>query len=140
MKRLSRVLLLFDMNFLRILLICTISIGFALNSPSHFQIEQLITDESVVLGEIITNYLVKYFSSKQIYVAIVLAPSKYDQFNFQEDLFVNLFDDPQLSEFGSSNLDRLDNTIRKFRNAFNMILIDDSESLRWVQLLIQFHF
>ena len=118
------------MNFLRILLICTISIGFALSSRSHFEIEQSNTDESVILGEIITNYLIKYFSDKQIYVSIVLAPSKFDKFNFQEDFFVNLFDNPQLTEFAFSNLDSLDNTVQDHRNAFNMIFVDDSESLR----------
>lgn len=118
------------MNFLRILIICTISIGFTLSSCNDFEIEQSNTDESVILGEIITNYLIKYFSDEQIYVSIVLAPSNFDQFNFQEDLFVNLFDNPKLTEFASNTLDRLDNTVQDHRNTFNMILVDDSESLR----------
>lgn len=118
------------MNLFRYLLICATSIGFILSSRSYFEIEQSNTDDSVILGEIVTNYLIKYFRDEQIYVSIVLPPSKYDQFNFQEDLFVNLFDSPQLTEFASSTLERLDNTVQDHRNAFNMILIDDSESLR----------
>lgn len=117
------------MNIFRIFLLCSISIGFALNSPENFEIEQSDTDESVILGEVITNYLIKYFSGVQMFVTIILGPSKIDQSNFQEDLFVNLFDDPQLAEFTSSTLDKLDNEVRDHRNAFNLILVDDSISL-----------
>lgn len=117
------------MNFFRILFICTISIGVALRSHDNFKIEQSDTDESVILGEIITNYLIKYFSDEQIFVSIVLAPSKTDQSDFQEDLFVNLFDNPQLTEFAASTSDGLDCEVRDRRNAFNLILVDDSKSL-----------
>lgn len=97
--------------------------------PSHFRIEQSDTEESVVLGEIITNYLIKYFSEDQIFVSIILLPSKKDRNNFEEDFFANLFDNPALTEFAHSTLNKLDNTIRGHRNAFNIIIVDGSESL-----------
>lgn len=97
--------------------------------PSSFRIEQSESDESVILGEIITNYLIKYCSEDEIFISIIFSPSERDQNNFEDDLFVNLFDDPALTEFAHNALDKLDNTIRDHRNAFNIIFVDSSKSL-----------
>lgn len=115
------------MHFCRILFICFVWIGFALHMSDNFEVKQSDMDESVILGEIITNFLIKYFSDEKIFISIVLAPSNMNQYNFQGDLFVELFDDPTLTEFAASILDRLDNEVRDHRNAFNLIFVDDSK-------------
>lgn len=117
------------MKICRILIFCSISIGFATHRHNNFEITQSDTDKSVILGEIITHYLINYFSEEQIFIFIVLVASKIDQRNFFEDLFVNLFDDLEFTGFASSTFDRLDNAIHDHRNAFNLILADNSQSL-----------
>lgn len=97
-------------------------------SSYNFVINQSISDESVILGEIITNYLVKYFSDDRVFVSIIFAPLKTQRNHFKEDFLLNLFDDPALNKFDHDILDRLDTSIH-YRHAFNIILIDDSKSL-----------
>lgn len=112
--------------FLSFFILCT---GWAMALSRNFRIEQSDTEESVVLGEIITNYLIKYFSEDQIFVSIILTRSEKDQNNFEDDFFANLFDVPAMTEFAHNTLDKLDNTIRDHRNAFNIIIVDGSKSL-----------
>lgn len=124
-----RQLKLLAMDLKRVLFLFLLCIKLSIALPSVFEIEQSQSDESVVLGEIITNYLIKYLSEDQIFVSIILPPSEKDPRNFEDDLFANLFDDPTLTQFAHNTLDELDYTIRGHRNAFNIILIDDSKSL-----------
>lgn len=100
-------------------------------SDYNFVIYQSISDESVILGEIITNYLVKYFSDDRVFVSIIFAPLKKQRNHFKEDFLLNLFDDPALTKFDHNILDRLD-TSTHYRHSFNIILIDDSKSLLYV--------
>ncbi|XP_055298675.1 uncharacterized protein LOC129566616, partial [Sitodiplosis mosellana] len=87
------------------------------------------SDESVILGEIISNYLIKYLSEDQIFVSIIFTPSERDQTNFENDFFVNLFDDPALTEFDHNVFNKLNDIIGDNRNAFNIILVDGSKRL-----------
>lgn len=115
-------------------LVCLACAGLAIASLDNFEIEQPDSDGSVVLSVIITNYLLKYLSEDQIFVSIIFSTDfhtafEQDQPNFEHDFFVNLFDDPALTEFAHNTLNDLDNTIRDHRNSFNIILIDSSKSL-----------
>lgn len=116
------------MNFC-ILLFLTFTSGFAFITHNHFEIEQSKSDDSVILSEIISNYLTKYFRGSKIFIMIILAPSENDHRNFQEDFFGHLFENAVSNEFSSISLDRLDNAIHEHRNAFNIIFVDDSKSL-----------
>lgn len=102
--------------------------SFALNSYNNFDIEQSKSDESVILGEILTNFFIKYISDEQIFIAIILEPLQKEQ-NFQQDLFVNLFDNAALTKFAFSISYALDEVIRGHRNAFNLILIENTKVL-----------
>lgn len=113
-------------NHLIAILFC---VAFATSSQHSFVIDQSATDESVVLGEILTNYFIKYFSDEQIFISIILPPSKKAKNHFSSDFFVELFDDPALAEFAYSTLDRLDDSIRDHRRSFNLIITDDWNSL-----------
>lgn len=118
------------MNFGIISILFVLYVSFVLGSRDNFVIEQSVSDETVILGEIITNYLIKYFSDAQIFVSFILAPSQNNQMDgLEEDFFENLFDDPILTKFACNILDKLDMAIHDHRNAFHMILIDDSKSL-----------
>lgn len=96
----------------------------------NFVIEQSSTDDSFILSEIITNFLLKYFSNEQIFISIVASPSQESNGLFQSDFFENLFDDPALEEFPYNILQQLDDSVYDYRNAFNIILIDSHETLK----------
>lgn len=99
---------------------------------NKFIIDQPKTDKSVVLGEILTNFLIKYFSDDQIFVSIIFTAAQeleLEQKYFLNDLFQNLFDDPILTQFDHNAVEKLDHSIRGKRNSFNLILINVRESL-----------
>lgn len=96
----------------------------------EFVIEQSSTDDSFILSEIITNFLLKYFSNEKIFISIVASPSQDSHDLFQSDFFENLFDDPALEEFPYNILQQLDDSVYDYRNAFNIILIDSHETLK----------
>lgn len=93
------------------------------------EIEQSTTDESVVLGEIVTKFLIKYFSEETIFISVVLGPPKRCGFHFQDDFFNELFDNPTLAAFPHDVLDGIDQTALDKRNAFNLLVVEDSKSL-----------
>lgn len=118
------------MNFQLLTLLFIIYVSLVLSSHNNFKIEQSVSDESVILGGIITNYLIKYFSDEQIFISFILESSQSNQMNdFEEDFFENLFDDPVLTGFAYNILEKLDNEIHGHRSAFHLILIDNSKSL-----------
>lgn len=114
--------------------------SFALNSYEPFHIELSKSNKKVILSEILTNFLIKYFSDKDIFVTIILEPLHEEQQCFQQDLFVDLFDNPALTEFAYSILDQLDSAIRDHRNAFNLIIIENNNGLTCVFFLFFFFF
>lgn len=95
----------------------------------NFEIETRVGDNSVVLSSIISNFLIKYFGGERIFVSLILSSSRKEQYYFEEDFFNDLFDDPVLKEFAYNVLDKLDETIHTQRNAFNLIIVDDCQTL-----------
>lgn len=111
-----------------ILLAFSFCVAFVTSSQHKFAIDQT-TKESVILGEILSNYFIKYLSDDKIFVSIILPPSKKTKTHFLGDFFEELFDNPALSKFAYNTLDKLDDSIRDRRQAFNLILTDDWDSL-----------
>lgn len=111
------------------LLSISLCAAFATSAKNDFVIDPYAKDESVILGEILTNFFKKYLSDDQIFVSIILPPSQKVQNYFLSDFFVELFDDPALDEFSFSTLNKLDDFIHDHRRAFNLILTDDWDSL-----------
>lgn len=91
-------------------------------------LNQPVDDESVVLKQIITNFFTKYFSDDQIFVSLIILPSKRDQ---NRDFFYSLFNNNQASaEFSYNILDKLHHTTQDNRNSLNLFVIDDSKQLQ----------
>lgn len=90
-----------------------------------FPIQQTKSDSSKILSEIISNYIDKFFSEDQFFVSIILKSSKNDH-QFEEDFFVQLFNDLNHTEFAHNIIDQLENETYDNMNAFNLILVDDS--------------
>lgn len=117
------------MNLHIILTILLSSITFALSTPSAFDINQSTTNGSIILKNILTNYLRKYFSDEKMFVSIII-PSVNKQWNTSEaDFFDNLFNDSILTDFSYNVLDTLNGSVCDNKNAFNLILVDDIKSL-----------
>lgn len=102
--------------------------GFALDLYKNVDMDHLELGKSVILGKIISNFLIRYFDDDQIFISIVLASSSKHRRYFHGDLFIKLFDDPVLKKFASNTMYKLDDAIHEHRNAFNLLLVDDSES------------
>lgn len=117
------------MNIQTILFIFILRMKFTV-APNKFGIQQSLTDDSFILSEILTNFLLKYFSDEQIFISIIVSPSQVSHSLFQSDFFENLFDEPALSEFPYNILEQLDESVDDHRNAFNLILIDNHEMLK----------
>lgn len=100
------------------------------SNNDHFPIEHSVESDSFILSEIITNYLLTYFTNQEIYVSIILPPSSQgNESLFQADFFETFFDDAVLIEFAYNMLHRLDIKPR-LRVAFNLLLMDNRESLQ----------
>lgn len=107
-----------------------IIICIAMVSSRNFIQNQTEIEKSVVLSEIIFNYLTKYVSDDRFFVSIVCPSFKEQQLHFLHDFFVNLFNASTLSDFAHSVSDELYSTIRGRRRAFNLIMIDEYETLQ----------
>lgn len=98
-------------------------------SLNGISIERPKTSNAIILSEIITNYVVKYFSKEKYSVTLVLKSLKNDEFHFEEEFFDHLFNQLDQAEFSHNIIDKLDNTTYDNRNALNLILVDDCDSL-----------
>lgn len=118
----------YTMNLMKIFIIITITN--AIVTSRNFILNQSRIDKSVILSEIITNYLTKYFSGDDIFVSIIYPSFKEQRSHFRHDLFDNLFNTSASTKFAHSLSDELDSSIRDHRQAFNLILIDEHEALQ----------
>lgn len=117
------------MNLIQILTI--LSIGAVTSLHEDYVTNIAITNENVILAKIITNYLTKYFRDDPIFVSIVLEPSNEARKYSIGDLFISLFAcSTTFTEFTYNILSELSNISRGRKHAFNLILIDESKSLK----------
>lgn len=119
------------MIFLQITLLLGIlqSMGCGSHWLNTFSIEPSKFNNAIVLSEIITNYIVKYFSKEKYFVSMVVKSSKTDKLHFEEEFFDHLFNDLDQAEFAHNIIDKLDNATYDNRNAFHLILVDDCDIL-----------
>lgn len=69
---------------------------------------------------------------------MVYDTSREDQYDFHEELLINLFQNPNVSDFAYNTLNTLDNSRRSRRHdAFNVILIDNIDLLRYTYIIIR---
>lgn len=96
---------------------------------NKFAIDQLDTEKSLILSEIITNYLIKYFGDDKVSISIIFpASQKFEEKYFWDDFFRNLFDDSAFKHFDHNTLHKLDESNRDNRESFHIILIDEHEN------------
>lgn len=113
--------------------LCIIFVVFSLGadflSCSHIEsvLHEPKIDDSVMAGEVIRQFLGKYFKNDQIFISIISLPSK----NWNKaDFFINLPENQASSRFAYNILDKLDDTLRDNRHSFNLILVEDCKQLR----------
>lgn len=117
------------MIFTQILTI--VSIGAAASLHKDLITNLDVANESVILAKVINNYLMKYFRNDPIFVSIVLEPSNEPRKYSYADLFVSMFAcSTTFTTFTYNILSELSNISRGRKHAFNLILIDESKSLK----------
>lgn len=115
------------MNFSIICLFLLLSVGYEFALIQYLTLEQ---SESGILSEIIAKYLTKYIDDERKFVSIVLTPTKTDQQHYFHTDFINrLFSNDLLENFTHNILNNDKSTSSDQRNAFNLILIDDTKFL-----------
>lgn len=98
-------------------------------SRINFEPTQSVADESVIVGKIITNYLLKYFSHEQICVSVI-HPTSNKRNYFQNDIFDLLFDDSSSTERTYNILNHTGNINCNHRSTFNLIFVDDVKTMQ----------
>lgn len=96
--------------------------SFGLNS---LPIERPKANNSVILGEIIINFINKYFDEDDKFVSLIFKTSKNNEADFSHDLY-NVLEEAKLPHV---IFDKLNNATYDNRNAFNLIVIDDLSTL-----------
>lgn len=94
-----------------------------------FPIERSKANNTIILGEIITNYINNYFSEDVMFVSMISKTSKNNHSHVEEEFFNDLFSVLDQAEFAHSILDQLENVTHDNRRAFNLIVVDDSSVL-----------
>lgn len=109
--------------------LCIILATISFCSCSFFDLaqNQPENDEKVILGEILNNYIRKYFIDGH-FVSLIILPSEREQ---NRDIF-NSFSNRESTGFIYNILDKLDNTTRDSRSSLNLIVVDESKQLQWV--------
>lgn len=115
------------MKLFAILTIISFCIGFYSSFHMNFAPKQPVNDENVILREILNNFLKTYFRDDNIFVSLIILPSKWEK---NRDFFFGMFSKQASTEFSYNNLNKLDSLTRDNRNPLNIIVVDDSEQLR----------
>lgn len=110
--------------------------GCALALPRIFEIQLNELNGTIILSEIISNYIRRYFSHETDFISLVHASSsKENRLRFHEELTDNLLHNSKLANFSYNNINKLD-ARHHHLHAFNIILIHDTHSLRQVYLTL----
>lgn len=115
-----------EMKLFTILMTISLCMGIHSCFLFNFTLNPLGNDESIVLREIISKYIEKYFSDNHL-VSLIIFPSKTD---LNLNIFKNLFNIEASIEFNHSIPDKLDSTMRDNRNPLNLIVVDHCKQLK----------
>lgn len=86
-------------------------------------------NDEIILTEIVSNYLYKYFINKDLFLSIVSSLSSLEKMHLHEDISSNLMVHSKLTNFSYSISNGIDEMQPGNMNSFNLILIDKSVSL-----------
>lgn len=113
------------------LLVCT---GCTLALTTNFEIQADELNDAVILSHIISNYIRQFLSNESIFISLVHVSSNGNLSRFHDELITNLFFHSNLTDFSYTSGKALIDRHRRWRQAFNIILINDTISLRQVFL------
>ena len=113
------------------LFVCT---GCAVALFTNFDIQTNESTDTIVLSQIISNYIRQYLSEKTIFISLVHVASKKNLLHFHEELITNLFYSSNLTDFSYNSGSTLIARHRLRRQAFNIVFIDDTNALRQAYL------
>lgn len=119
------------MHFVMCLVIVLSSLGFTFLLRDNFVENQSLSNDndSVILRNILKNYIQKYFSHKKLFVSINISPNDKWKNHYGNDLFNNFFIDSILTNFSYNVLSTLNGSVSGNHNAFNLVLVDESTQL-----------
>lgn len=122
--------------YLRIILVicyfsfCFVSIVVSISDQNEIIINTSDSGGNYILSKIIKNVLSKYFSDKNTFISIIIPSRKNRNVYFLEDFLSDLLHDIVLTEYDYTIRNNLSKSVNKHTYEFNLILIDDFESLR----------
>lgn len=93
-------------------------------------VEIIERNATIIPTEIISNYLHKFFSFEYFSLSIALSSSNLYQQYFQADLIEELVTNSKLNDYSFSILNKVYQKRIGNTNVFNLILIDEGDSLR----------
>lgn len=95
-----------------------------------FIFQPRINSDHLIPARIISNYLGKYFIKKNIFVSIYSTATFVDEHQKQQDLITTLTQSLNAMKFSFEIATEPTDQEFKFRSAFNLLLVDDSEAFR----------
>lgn len=101
------------------------------HSLDSFSIEKLTrnNNNTMILSEIVTNYIAKYFSGENFIVSMISKSSNKSDVHFGAEFFDVLFNFLDQAEIAHNIIGGMDNVTYENKLAFNLILVDDSKIL-----------
>lgn len=105
------------------------SVEFTFSSRDNILQNRSPPDDSVILKDILKNYMQKYFSNKKLFVSINLPPNEWSSNHYGNNMLDELFSDSILENFSYNVLRTLNGSTSGNHNAFNLILVDKTTHL-----------
>lgn len=123
--------MILKMNSYSIFVLIFITTGFASTVLINSSISAFEANQSeAILSEILSDFLLTYFSEKRIFISIIFASSTKGRSDFNEEFLRKFIEDSALINFAWTVSDKLNEGTLKERNVFNLILIDESKLLK----------
>lgn len=104
--------------------------GFRFENRTIFDIDEMDSNKAMVPVEIISSYLHEYLNPQKVYLSISYSSSNDEHKYFQEEFIAHLVKQWKVRNFSSNILYKIYQLRRGNRNIFNVILIDESASLK----------
>lgn len=115
------------MHFYKILFSAFI-IRLTLTFQNDIIINQSLSNHDICYG-IIKNYINNYFENEYIHVSLIIPPLKNRRNAFHEEFLYNSFNSSLENVFQYNIMHEFDSTFNIYRQAFNLIFIDDINAL-----------
>lgn len=119
-----------SMNWRVTFVLLSFCVGCLSSTRIDLALDQSVTDQSVILGTIIINYLRNHFSDENIYISIIILPFKKEQNQIWRNFHNYFIDNIVVDGFAYNILNNLDSTARDNWNPFHLIFVDDISAIK----------